>query len=412
MSAIIKKINISGVQVPVIYEQDNSLPVVSLELIFRNSGSLEDGNFSGLARFSSKMFNEGTKTLGSTKFSEILDDNAISLSASNGNETFVFDLNALKEKFPLAIKELKELLKDPNLSEDSLKKVKTMTLGELLSKEDDFDYIASLNLKEILFDGTPLEHNSLGNKESIRSLKLENVESFVKKHIVLNRAMVVIGGDIEEAKAIKYIEKFLSELPKGENQKIGFYNANDKEKIRIIKKETKQAYVYFGAPFYLKINDKDAYKAKVAAFILGSSGFGSRLMEEIRVKKGLAYSVYSKINLNKSYSDFSGYLQTKVQTKDEAIACIKEIIEKFIKQGATKKELSSAKEFLEGSEPLRVETLSQRLNRAFFEYYRGLKIGYSKDELKLIKQLSLKDLNDFISKHSEILKLSFSIVTD
>ncbi len=412
MSAIIKKINISGVQVPVIYEQDNSLPVVSLELIFRNSGSLEDGNFPGLARFSSKMFNEGTKTLGSTKFSEILDDNAISLNASNGNETFVFDLNVLKEKFPLAIKELKELLKDPNLSEESLKKVKTMTLGELLSKEDDFDYIASLNLKEILFDGTPLGHNSLGNKESIKSLKLENIESFIRKHIVLNRAMVVIGGDIEETKAIKYIEKFLSELPKGECQKVGFYNANDKEKIRIIKKETKQAYVYFGAPFYLKVNDKDAYKAKVAGFILGSSGFGSRLMEEIRVKKGLAYSVYSKINLNKSYSNFSGYLQTKIQTKDEAIACVKEIIENFIKKGATEEELNSAKEFLEGSEPLRVETLSQRLNRAFFEYYRGLKIGYSKDELKLIKQLSLKDLNDFISKHSEILKLSFSIVTD
>ncbi len=412
MSAVIKKINISGVQVPVVYEQDNSLPVVSLELIFRNSGSLEDGNFSGLARFSSKMFNEGTKALGSTKFSEILDDNAISLSASNGNETFVFNLNALKEKFPLAIKELKELLKDPNLSEESLKKVKTMTLGELLSKENDFDYIASLNLKEILFDGTPLGHNSLGNKESIKSLKLENIESFIKKHIVLNRAMIVIGGDIEETEAIKYIEKLLFELPKGECQKVGFYNANDKEKIRIIKKETKQAYVYFGAPFYLKVNDKDAYKAKVAAFILGSSGFGSRLMEEIRVKKGLAYSVYSKINLNKSYNDFSGYLQTKVQTKDEAITCVKEIIENFIKQGATKEELSSAKKFLEGSEPLRVETLSQRLNRAFFEYYRGLKIGYSKDELKLIKQLSLKDLNDFISKHSEILKLSFSIVTD
>jgi len=161
----------------------------------------------------------------------------------------------------------------------------------------------------------------------------------------------------------------------------------------------------------MKVNDKDAYKAKVAAFILGSSGFGSRLMEGIRVKKGLAYSVYARVNLNKSYSDFSGYLQTKVTTKEQAVKAVKEIIANFIKNGATEYELKSAKEFLSGSEPLRVETISQRLNRAFFEYYRGLKLGYFNEELKLIGKLKLNDLNHFIKEHPEILKLTFSIVT-
>ena len=134
-------------------------------------------------------------------------------------------------------------------------------------------------------------------------------------------------------------------------------------------------------------------------------------MEEIRVKQGLAYSAYARVNLNKSYSDFSGYLQTKTDTKDKAIKSVKEVIDNFLAKGVSKDELKAAKEFLSGSEPLRVETLSQRLNRAFFEYYRGLELGYSLKELKKIESLTLKELNDFIQAHKEIKKLSFFVVT-
>jgi len=411
MSAVIKELKVAGVKVPVIYERDNSLPMVSLEIVFRNSGSLEDGEHEGLASFTSKMFAEGTKELGSTKFAEILDDNALHLNISNGNETFVFEASSLKEKFGTLCKMIKKLLQDPNLTNDSFKKVKTMTLGAISSKENDYDYIASNGLKKLLFAGTPLGHSSLGTKESIEKLKLINIEEFIKKHIVTSRAIVVIGGDINENEAFKKIYEILSVLKTGNYKKVGFYNANDSQEQKIIKKDTKQAYVYFGSPFYLKVNDKDAYKAKVAAFILGSSGFGSRMMEEIRVKKGLAYSAYARVNLNKSYSDFSGYLQTKIETKDEAIKSVREVIDNFISKGVSKEELKAAKEFLSGSEPLRVETLSQRLNRAFFEYYRGLKLGYSAKELKEIEKLNLKELNDFIFIHKEIKKLSFCIVT-
>ncbi len=411
MSATVKEIDVNGVKIPMIFEKDSSLPIISMQLVFRNSGSLQDGDKFGLANFSARIFNEGTKKLGSIKFARILDDNAIHLNINNGNETFVFEISSLKEKFPLAVKELRNLLNDPNLSEQSFQRVKTMTLGDISSKENDFDYIANLNLKEILFKDTPLGHSSIGTKKSIESLKLDDVKEFIKKYITDGRAIVVIGGDVDESDAIKYAKKALSVLNIGEYKKVGFYKANEDEKTKVIEKDTKQAYIYFGSPFYMRVNDKDAYKAKVAAFILGSSGFGSRLMEGIRVKKGLAYSVYARVNLNKSYSDFSGYLQTKVTTEKQAIKAVKKIIDNFIKKGATEKELKSAKEFLSGSEPLRVETISQRLNRAFFEYYRGLKLGYFNEELKLIEKLKLKDLNNFIKKHPEILKLSFSIVT-
>ena len=91
---------------------------------------------------------------------------------------------------------------------------------------------------------------------------------------------------------------------------------------------------------------------------------------------------------------------------------MKEVIADFIKHGATKDELDQAKRFLLGSEPLRVETLSQRLSRAFMEYYRGEGIGAAQRELKQIEGLDLETLNAFIKKHAEIEQLSFSIVTE
>ena len=133
-------------------------------------------------------------------------------------------------------------------------------------------------------------------------------------------------------------------------------------------------------------------------------------MEEIRVKRGLAYSAYGSISINKSHSYFNGYLQTKNESADEAKKLVSEIIENFVEVGVTQEELSAAKNFLTGSEPLRSETLSQRLNRSFTLYYRGLEQDYSQKELEKIQNLKLEDLNAYIKSHNEINNLTFSIV--
>ena len=186
-------------------------------------------------------------------------------------------------------------------------------------------------------------------------------------------------------------------------------SAEAKEKVLL--KETQQAYVYFGSPYNMMVGDENYYKARVAMFILGAGGFGSRLMEEIRVKRGLAYSAYASVNVTKSSSSMSGYLQTKLDSLEEAKTTVKQVIEKFVDQGVSESELEQTKKFLQGSEPLRVETMSQRLNRTFQEYYRGHNLGYSQKELEKIQNLKLKDLNEFIKQHKEILKMSFAIVT-
>lgn len=410
MGAEIKHIDVKGVQIPVIFEEQKSLPILNLQLVFQNSGYIQDGNKSGLVNLSSKLLNEGTKELGSTKFAELLDENAITINTSNGFETFVIELSSLKEESNKAISLLNDLLKSPNYSEDTLSKLKTLMVGSLKRKENDFDYVSQNQLKSILFKNTALENPSSGTIESISKIQLKDIEKFVKKTVNLNNLIIVAGGDFELKEFEKLVNPVLNTLEVGEKVEANKVVFESKNEEKTLLKDTQQAYIYFGSSFNIDSKDEENYKAKVASFILGGSGFGSRLMEEIRVKRGLAYSAYGSISINKSHTYFNGYLQTKNESADEAKKLVSQIVADFVKNGVTEDELKAAKNFLTGSEPLRSETLSQRLNRAFTLYYRGLEQDYSKKELEKIQNLELKDLNDYIKSHNEINNLTFSIV--
>lgn len=410
MGAIIKHIDIKGVQVPVIFEEQKSLPILNLQLVFENSGYIQDKNKSGLVSLSSKLLNEGTKELGVTKFAEKLEENAISLTTSNGFETFVIELSSLKEQSPKGIELLTALLKSPNFTQSTLDKLKTIQKGSLKRKENDFDYVSNNQLKSILFKGTALEKPASGTIESISKIELKDIQNFVHQTVCLENLIIVAGGDFELAEFEKLVKPFLETLAVGKKVGLEKIELNSKKDEKVLIKDTKQAYIYFGSSFNIDSKDEDNYKAKVASFILGGSGFGSRLMEEIRVKRGLAYSAYGSISINKSHTYFSGYLQTKNESAVEAQKLVSELIEEFVKNGVTNEELNAAKNFLTGSEPLRSETLSQRLSRAFTLYYRGLEQDYSTKELEKIQNLKLEDLNEYIKSHNEINNLTFSIV--
>ena len=410
MATTIKYIDIKGVQIPVIFEEQKSLPILNLQLVFQNSGYVQDKDKSGLASLSSKLLNEGTKELGASKFAEKLEENAISLTTSNGFETFVIELSNLKEQSKKGINLLTELLKSPNYSKSTLEKLKTIQTGSLKRKENDFDYVSNNQLKSILFKGTTLQNPASGTVESISKIKLKDIENFINQTVCLENLIIVAGGDYELAEFEELVKPLLETLNVGKKLELEKIKFTSKKEEKELIKDTKQAYIYFGSSFNVDSKDEENYKAKVASFILGGSGFGSRLMEEIRVKRGLAYSAYGSISINKSYSYFNGYLQTKNESANEAKQLVTQLVEEFVNNGVTQEELTAAKNFLTGSEPLRSETLSQRLTNAFTLYYRGLEADYSKKELEKIQNLELKDLNEYIKSHNEINNLTFSIV--
>ncbi|MDR3162835.1 MAG: insulinase family protein [Helicobacteraceae bacterium] len=397
---------------PLLLESDHKLPIVYMQIVFLGSGSISDGNLAGLASLSADLLEEGTKKLGVIAFAEKLEERAIRFGVNVGRETLSIDLSSLKAQFGEGFDLLKSLLADPNLTEKTLVKIKEQAIGELSRKQSDFDYVAEEGLRELLFEGSALALPTTGTAESIAQIKLENIRRFLKTAIARDRAVVLFGGDITLEEAKQYANSVLTTLPHGSVKEIKFIAAGNAGRVKTAVKNSEQAYIYFGAPFDMPFDSEESYKATVASFILGGSGFGSRLMEEIRVKRGLAYSAYSYTSLGQTSSTFKGHLQTKLESQEEAKKIVLAVVKEFVQKGATQKELDEAKRFLLGSEPLRNETMNGRLNRAFGDFYRKKPMGWSSDQLQKIGELTLKELNDFIAAHSEILNLSFFIVTN
>ncbi len=402
---------INQAKVPVIYEENHLLPMGFIHLAFRGGGSLSDKNQLGLAKLFAQVLNEGTKELGAVGFAQLLEQKAISLNVDTSAEDLQITLEFLKEYEDEAITRLKELLKSPNFTQNALEKVKTQMLAALLQKESDFDYLAKLTLKQELFANTPLANASLGTKESLQKIKLEDLKQQFSKVFELNKLVVVLGGDLKIDQTLKRLDNALNFLPQGKAYEEPYFETSDKKSEKVLYKDTEQAFVYFGAPFKIKDLKQDLAKSKVMMFVLGG-GFGSRLMEKIRVQEGLAYSVYIRSNFSKVAHFASGYLQTKLSTQAKSVALVKKIVKEFIEKGMTQQELDDAKKFLLGSEPLRNETISSRLNTTYNYFYLGLPLNFNQTLLNQIQKMSLKEINDFIKAHTEINDLTFAIVSN
>lgn len=402
-----KKIDLKykNLNIPLLYEFDSSMPVVNFKLIFKASGSVANGKFPGLANLVAKMLNEGTSKLGVSEFANLLELKAVNLSVFSGFETFGFEINTLKENFDYGLNLLISLLKDPNFTQKTLDKIKTLIKGEIASNNTDFDYLSRTELNRLLYENTSLEYPQIGTLESIDKISLNDVKEFFNA-LFLENLFIVLAGDIKENIDLN---ELLNCFKNGNKNNIAFIKTSNKQKLSFVKKQVEQAYIYFGAPYDVKKDE--IFKANVAIFIFGSSGFGSRLMEEIRVKRGLAYSIYARADFGLSSSKIWGYMQTKNESKDDATRVIKSEFLKFVKDGVSQDELNSAKNFLLGSVVLQKETMFGRINIKQKEFYMGEEFGEFERTLEKIKALNLDDLNKFIKAHDEILNLSFSVVS-
>lgn len=396
-------LNLNQVKIPLIYEYSDVLPIISLRLIFKNAGQVGQSK-NGLASLLADLLNEGSKKQGSAGFNHALEIKAIELSASSTSESMIIELNCLKEHFNYALKMLVELLNEPNFDDEILNMLKIKILGKIAARKSDLDYQAKLKLNALLFENTPFANDINGDEASINDISLDDVRSFYEQKITLNNAFIVLGGDVR----VEELNLNALNLENGKISIIKKFNTNKTPNFISEQRTSEQAYIYFGAPFDVEKNER--YKANVAMFVLGSSGFGSRLLEQIRVKKGLAYSAYAHANFLLYRSFISGYLQTKNEIKDEAIALVSKIFNDFVKNGISASELEATKKFLLGNEPLGKETLFKRLNVAQYEYYMGYKLGFFDENLKKIARLDLKDINTFIKDHNEICSLSFASI--
>ncbi|WP_456488020.1 M16 family metallopeptidase [Caminibacter pacificus] len=379
-----------------IYEKD-ALGRTIFEIVFKNTGSIYAKD--AVAYMTAHILNTKGTLDKKEKFYSQLEEKAINLTITTNKEFSTVSMTFLNEKSSFAVKKLIELLQNPNFTQEALEKSKKEILAKKENLKNNHDYIASKNLFKAIFKNTPLERETIG--ENIQNVTLEDIKEHFSYFAKENAVFINGGKKID-------IAEFIETLPNTKPKNDLFFKP--KQSHIEEKREVEQSYIYFAAPFEVK--KEEYYLAKIATFILGAGGFGSRMMEEIRVKRGYAYSAYAMNEFKKSYQILKGHLQTKLENTIDAKNLVVDIINAFLEKGITQEELDSAKKFLIGSEPLRNETLSQRLLRKFNEYYLGLGDGYFEKELNLIKNTTLDEINDFIKRHKEIKNLSFSVVTN
>ena len=411
MAVELKSLQVKGAEIPILYEKNSQLPLFFVQIVFKGAGGINNQKNYGLSDITSSLLNEGTQKLGAIKFAQKLEEKALNLSVGSGLETMSFTLSGMSKEQKVGFKYLKELIENPNFTDKALEKVKENSLIGILEKENDFDYQANRALSAMLFQGSPLEYPLSGTKDSIAKMSLGEIQKFYQSYVNLESAILIVGGDVEYAEITKELAELLEILPVGKAVDIKEIKANEIPQTKRQIKETKQAYIYFGAPLEVRDLQKESAMIKVASFVLGGSGFGSRMMEEVRVKRGLAYSAVMRLEAGKTLSYAKGYLQTSLKNEKDAQKLVQQVVDEFVKNGITEQELQEAKQYLLGSEPLRNETLSQRLGNAFSNYYKGLPLDFNAQILKDIQNLTLEQVNHYIQSHKEITKLTFSVVS-
>lgn len=371
-------------QLVLLTSEDHALPFVTFQLLV-NAGSWRDPvGQEGLAHLTAKGLLLGTSQRTVKEIHEELDFMGASLSAAATKDYAEVSLRVLKKDLDRGFRLFMEALTSPSFPVEEIRREIEKTLAAIRASEDQPDDLAQRHFERTLFAGSPYGHPAHGTKESVSRLTREEVDRFFQAYYHPNNALLTIVGDIGTAELREKILPRLEAWPRGELREEQFQVRFQEvpETIKIDRNLT-QANILMGHRGVERTNP-DYYALTVMNYILGGGGFSSRLVEEIRNKRGLAYSVASYFSPGKFPGAFEVSLQTKNRSAKEAISLVLGEIEKIRKERVSDQELEAAKKYLIGSFPMRFNTqakLARFLSQ--IEYY-GLGLDYPEKYASLI----------------------------
>ena len=376
----------------ILHSEDHSLPFVTLQLLIDGGSRRDPVGQEGLARIAANGLLLGTSKHTVDAINQELDFMGASLGASSGRDYSTLSLRFLKKDLDGALSLFMEALTEPTFPDEEIKREVEKTLAAIQSEEDQPGEVAEKEFQKALFLTSPYGHPAIGMKESLPRITRDAISHFYKTYYHPNNYILVVVGDIssEEVKT-KLLPRFEKmepvELP---TEVFNFVFANGPETIKI-NREITQANIIIGNDGISRGNP-DFYAVSVMNYILGGGGFASRLLEEIRNKRGLAYSVTSFFDAGKYPGSFQIVLQTKNSSAAEAISLARRQMELIQKEPVLDKELEGAKKYLIGSFPMRLDTQGKLADFLLQVLYYGLGLDYPEKYPSLIKSVSKDDI--------------------
>lgn len=340
--------------IPAWLVEDHSIPFVAIEIAFRGGASVDAPGKRGAIHLMTALLEEGAGDRDAVEFAEAMETLAASAAFDVSDDAVMVGFRTLTENRDEAAGLLADALARPRFDMDAVERVRAQALSVIRSQENDPGSIAATEMARRMWGDHPYGSPLTGSTESVSALTREDLVAAHARVIARDRVIVSAAGDIDAAALGLLVDRILGGLPAQataplptppELQLTGATTVIDWDSPQTVVRFAQQG---------LPIDDPDYFAAVVLNHILGGGGFSSRLMDEIREKRGLTYGVGTSLSNQVLADSWGGGMATANDRTAEAVALLRETWAR-LRDGVSEQELTDAKTYLTGEYPLRFD---------------------------------------------------------
>ncbi len=395
----------------VYFVQNNTLPMLDVRLSM-DAGSSRDADHEGLAALWLSLLDQGTAQLSADQIAEQFENTGALFSSTLSKDEAALKLRTLSDPKTVAtlIDLLAELIANPAFADQSIASIKAQQLVGIQQKQQQPNLIAQDAFYKAIYGDHPYAHPSSGTAKSLEAISRQDLQAFHARYAVAKNITISLVGNLSLEDARTLAERLMQKLPEGTAAPaLPAVHALQASTTQDIDYAAEQTQIIMGAPC-MAANDPDYFALSLGNYILGENAFISRLFEEVREKRGLAYGIGSRLNPFKRLGPFTIKLQTKNSQTQEAIDVVKATLALFLKEGPSEEEIEEAKTGLIRAFPMEMNNnakLSDALARlAFYD----LPLDFFETYQQRIQALTRTEVRDALQKHLNPEKMALIIV--
>ena len=334
--------------------QDHSNPLLAMEVAFAGGSAVETK--SGLANMMASLLDEGAGSLGSQQFQGRLEDLSIELGFRAGKDEVVGSLKTLAENHEAAFDLFRLALTQPRFDKEAVGRIRAQILAGLSREQQNPNAVAARAWNRAMFGEHPYGRATSGEPDSVKSITAADLRDHARTWISRQDLLIGVVGDITPERLAPLLDRAFGALP-ATHPPVRIAEATlASGRTLVVARDIPQSVALFGVPG-LHRNDPDWFPAFVMNYILGGGGFSSRLTEEVREKRGLAYSVYTHLVPLDHAALIAGGVATRNARVGQSLDLIRQELRRLAADGPTGQELADAKTYLTGSFPLSLDSI-------------------------------------------------------
>ncbi len=392
------------------FVHDTSVPLLAIEFLFRGGAASDPSGKGGLANMTASLLDEGAGEMDSQAFQGRLQNLSIRLGFNAGYDTFSGSLKTLNRNRDEAVRLLRLAMTEPRFDAAPVQRIRGEILTSLKRRSTRPGYIARRIWQRAVFPNHPYGRPVSGTESTISAIDVADMRSFVKRHLARDQLLIGVSGDISPADLGVLLDKAFGDLPaKAERQPLEKAQPAALGATYVVKRPVPQSVAVFGLPA-LPRRDPDYYTAYVMNHILGGGSFSSWLYDEVREKRGLAYSVYSYLSPRESAPFWMGGVSTANAGMAQSVDLIRAQIRRMRETGVSDEELRNAKLYLNGSFPLRFTSSDRIASILVSMQYHALGIDYLDRRAGLIESVTRRDIDRLAKRILDVDKLTVTVV--